>query len=296
MQQTDFEIQLADYDNVQTSPDPKNPTNPQLSTKWFNTVATASWEFEEYLESALQLSVQDFARTRAFRADDYGRENLATAPSAAAVSWQSLPGIGRQSMSTAPLFGVPNNQQSQNPGQYQQANQLGAFSQHQPTPFQQTSGPGLVPVGSNLSFNQSFGAQNTQQTPSQIPTGFQQPVQQSYNQFPTPNTPSGPNFGSSPQQNFQGTPLSNPVPNTNQYTLPSFGQNFEGTQSAQQQQFPNSAGGAFGNTTSQVPQQQQQFQNPPFANSNPSVSGYGSSVQGAESQQHGAGGTSSSGG
>ncbi|CAG8949094.1 hypothetical protein HYFRA_00002223 [Hymenoscyphus fraxineus] len=285
-------VALADYDHVQTSTDPNNQTFPRLSTKWFDTVATASWEFEEYLESALMLSAHEYARAKSFRADDYGRENLVMAPSAAAASWQSLSGIGRQSMQTVPLFGGTNNQQPQNLAPYQQN-----------LPFQQNSGAGMglmggvglgtVPQSNNSIFNQPYGSQTPQQPQVQLPNNFQQPVQQGYNHFQNQN-PTDPTFGTT-QQQFLNPQVLNPSATANQYTLPPFGQIPGATQQGQQQQFQNPAAGSFANTAGQAPQQQQQQQFQNLVSNPASLGGFNVGVQSTENQQHGTSGASNTG-
>ncbi|KAK1470340.1 hypothetical protein CCUS01_06442 [Colletotrichum cuscutae] len=69
-------VALAEHNSVISSTNPDMPQSPSLEIRWFDIIAAASWQFEAYLEDALQLSAREYARQFSFRADRASSDHL----------------------------------------------------------------------------------------------------------------------------------------------------------------------------------------------------------------------------
>ncbi|KAK7449875.1 hypothetical protein Landi51_05592 [Colletotrichum acutatum] len=94
-------VALAEYDSVMSSPNPETPQSPSLEIKWFNIIASASWQFEAYLEDALQLSAREYAQQISMRADRASTDHLV------------MPEVSTLPPSMQPLFGIKPMESSQ---------------------------------------------------------------------------------------------------------------------------------------------------------------------------------------
>ncbi|KXH66527.1 hypothetical protein CSAL01_10609 [Colletotrichum salicis] len=69
-------VALAEHNSVISSTNPELPQSPSLEIRWFDIIAAASWQFEAYLEDALQLTAREYARHFSFRADRATSDHL----------------------------------------------------------------------------------------------------------------------------------------------------------------------------------------------------------------------------
>lgn len=106
-------ISLAEYDCFRRSEATQTRTQPVLEVKWFEVVARASWEFNAYLQRALDMTPMEIAKDWGRRDDEAypGQEELA------------MPPFTGGSSSVRPLYGQQVAQQRQYP-----ANQPSLFA------------------------------------------------------------------------------------------------------------------------------------------------------------------------
>ncbi|ROW06830.1 hypothetical protein VMCG_04091 [Cytospora schulzeri] len=87
-------VALAEYDSLVGSGKSQTPRKPVLELKWLDVVAHASWEFDAYLERAVDMSTVEYAKHFSRRDDKARRDQLAMPFTSGPSSWQAPPGFG----------------------------------------------------------------------------------------------------------------------------------------------------------------------------------------------------------
>lgn len=207
-------IALAEYDSFVKSGEYKTEIRPSLDIKWFEVVAKASWEFDEYLEKALELTNLEYAKMHGMRDDQAHHDHKSMAlplnPSFSGTSfgWQNSQQQKQQQQHSTPqpnMYGQPSVPQGTTysshqyapaqtgslfgsgavPGQHNAADQGQFFpgQPQQPQPASNFSGPYPQP-GASASMPQSFGGTQAVPTPAHMQGQSFPPQQYAQQQMP----------------------------------------------------------------------------------------------------------------
>ncbi|KAK3690517.1 hypothetical protein B0T22DRAFT_463752 [Podospora appendiculata] len=278
-------VALAEYDSMLTREKHNTPVQPRLDTRWVDLVEAASSDFETYLERAIGLSNDQYARIISMRADNssrttetYGMSNVnmmntggspvGPGPSFAGMGMGGFPQQHQHQIHkpqrTSSIFGTMPGGMTQDDGGQQPASIFG-----QPHP-----GPTTIPQTHQPSFQQPY--QQQPQAQAQAPQQHQ-----TYSNFFSaagmPHAPMGQPTGAPPASLYGASAQqSAPVQGLGQFQYPASQHPFQ-TQNTPVQQ------------PQQQPQQQQPFSQFSGSFGNPAGTMQHSIPQGQVQQGHGQG-------
>ena len=184
-------VALAEHDSHEMTTDPEHPARPSLRLGYFQEVAKASVDFDEYLKKTLEMKAPDYAQSQHWRFDNYKESNAPSsvpwsAPNQSGAAYQQNPVPPQMPQSLGPQW-TPMMNQSQpgpqgpsQPWQQPQAafgqtqNSVPAFSgqalNYQGQPMMQGYSQGFNPANGVGGMPQGYGQQGPGgQMPGQTP-------------------------------------------------------------------------------------------------------------------------------